>query len=277
MKILIVPSDVDAAIEAAQLLRARCIASGLDAYVQPSDFGAACCVEPQELALVVPMGGDGTFLHAARLIDFAPVPIMGINYGTLGFLSGDPQRDHLELVIDALAGDIPIERRTTLDARVTDVKGNVQELTALNEIAYTRGSSGHVVEYEYAVNGTPVARLKADGLVLATATGSTAYALSAGGPIVSPGYKGLLAVPLAPHTLSARALVTAPSDVVEVTMSGRFMSDASLFVDGRPVAMEGVASLVALRGEREVLMADAGTDFFTNVSETFFGGGGISA
>lgn len=275
MKILIVSSKEPVALEHSRLLSARLTIAGLDTQVVTYDPAskAPSATDSSELALVVVMGGDGTFLFAARMIGFASVPILGFNYGDLGFLSGNPERDEVELVVDALSGDLPIERRTTLDAVVTDSQGVEHELTALNEIAYTRGVGGHVVRYTLGVNGTNIATLKADGLVVATATGSTAYALSAGGPIVSPAYSGLVAVPLAPHSLSSRAIVTAPSDVIEVTMSGRSLDDASVFVDGLALDVRGAQQLVVRRGENEVYCVRGGDDFFTGVANIFFGGG----
>lgn len=275
MKILLVPSVDAAALEHARLLAARLTIAGLD--VETSVFNpdnpAKAPVDASRLALVVPMGGDGTYLHAAHLIDFTPVPILGFNYGDLGFLSGNPARDEVELIVDALAGELAVERRSTLDAVVTDGSGAEHEFTALNEIAYTRGVGGHVVRYTLGVNGTDIATLKADGLVVATATGSTAYALSAGGPILSPAYNGLVAVPLAPHSLSTRAVVTAPSDVVEVALSGRALDDASVFVDGRALDVHGARHILVRRGEREVLYVRGGDDFFASVAHVFFGGG----
>lgn len=275
MKILLVPSVDPAASEHARLLAARLTISGLDVEVSAFDpcLPDASAVDASDIALVVPLGGDGTFLYAARLVGFAPVPILGFNYGDLGFLSGNPDRDEVELIVDALSGDLPVERRATLDAVVTDASGVEHEFTALNEIAYTRGAGGHVVRYTLGVNGTPIATLKADGLVVATATGSTAYALSAGGPVVSPAYSGLVAVPLAPHSLSTRAVVTAPSDVVEVALSGRALDDASVFVDGRALDVHGACRILARRGEREVLYVRGGDDFFASVAHVFFGGG----
>lgn len=275
MKILLVPSIDPVAMEHARMLAARLTISGLDVEVSAFDpeKPAGRPVDAADIALVVPMGGDGTFLYAARLIGFASVPILGFNYGDLGFLSGNPARDEVELIVDALSGDLPIERRATLDAVVTDTKGVEHEFTALNEIAYTRGVGGHVVRYTLGVNGTPIATLKADGLVVATATGSTAYALSAGGPIVSPAYSGLVAVPLAPHSLSTRAVVTAPSDVIEATLSGRALDDASVFVDGRALDVRGARHILVRRGEREVLYVRGGDDFFSSVAHVFFGGG----
>ena len=271
--VLLIPSVTPAARERARLLAARLAVAGIEAAVQPVDEPAAPAVDTRSLALAVPMGGDGTFLSAARALGFAPVPLLGFNYGDLGFLSGNPSRDELDLVVSALAGELPVERRSTLDARICALDGSELSITALNEVAYTRGASGHVVEYTLGINGTPVARLRADGLVVSTATGSTAYALSAGGPIISPGYTGLVAVPLAPHALGSRAIVTAPSDVVEVAMGGRNIEEASVFVDGLALDVRGVSSITVTRGERELLLVQGGDDFFKSVSQVFFNGG----
>lgn len=270
MKVLIVPSGNPKTRDAARTLAARLVISGIDAEVQPAD-ATQPVVPADQLALVVPMGGDGTFLEAVRLIEFEPVPLLAFNYGTLAFLSGNPERDEVELVCDALAGDIVFERRSTLAARIESADGADIEVTALNELAYTRGASGRVVEFSYGINGTRIAHLKADGLVMSTATGSTGYALSAGGPIVSPGYKGLVVVPVAPHALNTRAIVSAPSDVIEVSIPGGNDADTSLFVDGRSIDVPDPVSIVAERGPKEVLFAVGGGDFFSSVSRVFFG------
>ena len=270
MKVLLVPSADPQTVEAARLLAARLTVAGIDTEVQPSQDKTAPVVPLAELALVVPMGGDGTFLAAARLIGFAEVPLLGLNYGRLGFLSGSPERDEIELVADALAGELPFERRTTVDVVLEDMDGARYEHTALNELAYTRGIKGHMIEYSYSVNGIPIASLRADGLIISTATGSTAYALSAGGPIMSPGYRGLLAVPIAPYTLNSRAMVLAPSDILEVELQGRDRADASVFVDGYNLDVHEYVRITAKRGAREVVFARGGGDFFTKVSEVFF-------
>ena len=273
MKILLVPSTEPAAHEHARMLAARLTIAGFDVVTKPIEPTGPGLSDVSDIALVVPMGGDGTFLYAAHLIGFAPIPLLGFNYGDLGFLSGNPTRDEVELIVDALSGDLALEHRTTLDALVTDSAGAQHRYTALNEIAYTRGASGHVVEYSLGVNGTDIATLKADGLVVATSTGSTAYALSAGGPVVSPAYSGLVAVPLAPHSLTSRAVVTAPSDVIEVAMRGRNLEEASLFVDGVPLEVRAAVSMVIRRGEREIVCVRGGDDFFTSVAHVFFGKG----
>lgn len=272
MKVLIVPSNVDEVGTAAHYLASRLVISGIDALVQDSKAPDQLSVPVDELALVVCMGGDGTFLRAARLVDFAPVPMLALNYGTLSFLSGNPARDDVELVTNALAGDMVFEHRSTADITIEQADGQVINATALNEIAYTRGRSGRVVEYRYGINGITIAQLKADGLVVATPTGSTGYALSAGGPIVSPAYTGLVVVPVAPHALNTRAIVLAPSDVLEVIMDTTRSRDASVFVDGVMIDVDQPSSIEARRGERDLLLARGGDAFFRNVSRVFFGG-----
>lgn len=272
MKVLLVPSALADVQASARYLASRLIIAGIDACVQPPENTDAPVVSIEDIALVVPMGGDGTFLAAVRLIDFAPVPLLAFNYGTLSFLAGNPERDEVELVCDALAGDVVFERHSTIDVTIAEEDGTCWERTALNEMAYTRGTSGRVVEYAYGINGTTIAHLKADGLIVSTPTGSTGYALSAGGPVVSPAYTGLVAVPVAPHALNTRAIVLAPSDVLEATIIGSRAQDSSLFIDGQTVDVEHPRKIIVRRGERDVLFALGGGDFFSNVSRVFFGG-----
>ncbi len=272
MKVLLVPSDLDQVQEASSLLCSRLKAAGVDAEIQPPDEAAHPVVDLDQIALLVPMGGDGTFLHSVHLVDFAPIPVLGLNHGTLGFLGGSSERDEVDLVTDALAGDLHFEHRATIEATIDCDDGSSHEVTALNELAYTRGASGHIVECSYAVNGFHIADLRADGLIVSTATGSTGYALSAGGPILSPAYDGFVVLPLAPHALTTRAMVLAPSDVLEAEFSGRHMLETSFFVDGSTLDCEAPVHALYRRGSHEVLMASDGTDFFNNVSGVFFGG-----
>lgn len=272
MYVLIVPSGNPETCQSARYLASRLVAVGIPAVVQPPQQPETPVVALEEVALVVPMGGDGTFLAATRLIGFASIPLLAFNYGRLAFLAGNPERDEVELVTDALAGDVLFEHRSTLVAQVQEADGSCAEFTALNEIAYARGASGQVVEYEYAINGTKIAHLNADGLVISTATGSTGYALSVGGPIVSPGYSGLIAVPIAPHALNTRAIVTGPSDVIEVRIIDPGPGETSVFVDGQATSIEEPVSMQVQRGPQEVLFALGGGDFFSNVSRVFFGG-----
>ncbi|MEI3377626.1 MAG: NAD(+)/NADH kinase [Coriobacteriales bacterium] len=272
MKVLIVPSALDEVGAEARYLASRLVISGIDALVHDPKTPDKLSIDVDDLALVVCMGGDGTFLRAVRLVDFAPVPMLALNYGTLAFLAGNPARDDVELVMNALAGDMVFEHRSTADITIEQADGQLIRTTALNEVAYTRGRSGRVVEYRYGINGITIAQLKADGLVVATPTGSTGYALSAGGPIVSPAYTGLVVVPVAPHALNTRAIVLAPSDVLEVVMDTSRSRDASVFVDGTMIDVDQPVAIEVRRGERDLLLARGGDDFFRNVSRVFFGG-----
>ena len=198
--------------------------------------------------------------------------MLALHYGTLAFLAGNPDRDDVELITSALSGDMLFEHRSIADIEITQADGRIIRNKALNEVAYTRGRSGRVVEYRYGINGITIARLKADGLVVATPTGSTGYALSAGGPIVSPAYTGLVVVPVAPHALNTRAIVLAPSDVLEVIMDTTRSRDASIFVDGTMLDVDEPVSIEVRRGDHDLLLARGGDAFFRNVSRVFFGG-----
>lgn len=272
MKVLIVPSDVDDVVASARYLASTLTISGIETVVQdPHELEQPACAL-EEVALVVVMGGDGTVIRAAHLIGFAHIPILAFNYGTLAFISGSPMREPAELIKDALAGDIIFDHRSTATVEITQADGQLQVFTALNEVAYTRGRSGRMVEYSYGINGITIARLKADGLIASTPTGSTGYALSAGGPIVSPAYKGLVVVPVAPHSLNARAIVLAPSDVLEVSIEASRAKDASIFIDGIELEIENPLSILVKRSEHDLLLARGGDDFFRSVSRVFFGG-----
>lgn len=150
----------------------------------------------------------------------------------------------------------------------------VRRFIALNEIAITRGALGRIIELSLDISGTHVARMRGDGLVVATATGSTAYALSAGGPLISPRFGGMVAVPLAPHTLRSRAVVTDTSDVIEITFDDtEDYRDATLFVDGEIVPFENSLAkvYVQLSPFPITLLRASGASFYERISRDFFG------
>ena len=229
--------------------------------------------------LVISLGGDGTLLRAARIVGYQEIPILGLSYGHLGFLTAaSPDgTDILSVVSDALAGEMHVSRRATLAIDVfahTD-EGEEQTLDtfALNDLALTRGPLSDMVEFTITVSGHRIDRLRGDGVVVSTATGSTGYALSAGGPIVSPDYTGMVCVPIAPHTIQARAFLTSPSDVVEIEMSRDRPSIPAVAVDGVFVAKDAVVDrVVARRGPGDILLLDYGPEsFYTSVSRVFYG------
>lgn len=229
--------------------------------------------------LVISLGGDGTLLRAVRLAGSREIPVLGISYGHLGFLTAaSPEdRDVLAVVSDALSGEMHVSRRSMLLARVFSTRDDgseaVLESVGLNDMALTRGPLSDMVEFHITVSGHHIDRLRGDGVVVSTATGSTGYALSAGGPIVSPDYKGLLCVPIAPHTIQARAFMTSPSDVVEVKMSTSRPSVPAIAVDGQFLNPEGEVDRVEVsRAPYDAMLLDYGPEsFYSSVSRVFYG------
>jgi len=164
----------------------------------------------------VVLGGDGTFLRAARMVMDYNIPLYGINAGRLGFLvTGDPEKAEEE-VERILSGEYRIQKRRVLKGSVTR-KGNlVHVLYALNDLVVTKGPLARLIEVESRVNDYFLSLLPADGIIISTPTGSTAYALSAGGPILPPHVDAMVMVPICPHTLYARTLVLGPDDMISL-------------------------------------------------------------
>jgi NAD+ kinase len=184
--------------------------------------------------LVIAIGGDGTLLHAARNVAARDVPLVGINRGRLGFLT-DVSPEHLRDALDAiLAGNYLAERRLTLAARL-GVKTS-GALFALNDIVLQKGDTGRLLDFTTEVDNVYVNNHRGDGLIVATPTGSTAYALSCGGPIIQPNVDALVMVPICPHTLSDRPLVLPSSSEIRVTLDNAGGSEAHVVCDGESVA-----------------------------------------
>jgi NAD+ kinase len=149
----------------------------------------------------------------------------------------------------------------------------VRKFYALNEAAITRGSLGRIIEFSLSISGIHVARMRGDGLVVSTATGSTAYALSAGGPLVSPGFKGMLAVPLAPHTLNSRTIATDSNDVIEVLFDDiQAYREAALFIDGEIVLFDSpLRKLYIKRAPFDItLLRGEGAHFYDRIAQDFY-------
>lgn len=237
----------------------------------------AVTIELEGIELVISLGGDGTLLRAARIVGYSEIPIMGLSYGHLGFLTCAAPEEMLACVDKALAGEMHISRRSTLDIEFfyesKDGFETSEHAFALNDFALSHGSRGDVIEFDIAVSGHHIDRLRADGFVVSTATGSTGYALSAGGPIVTPYFSGMVCVPVAPHTILARAFLTSPSDIVELSISDTRQVERLFFADGQPVA-EGCAPCKAIvsRGRGDVLLMDTSqASFYQSVSRVFYG------
>jgi NAD+ kinase len=188
--------------------------------------------------LVIAFGGDGTLLNAASAIAHSPddTPILGVNLGRLGFLAEVGRADLTATLEALLAGRFTTETRLVLSGVVRPgSRSPTQPVTrlALNDVVVTRGPLSRMIEIDAAVDGRPVSHVKADGLIVATATGSTAYNLSAGGPIVHPTVDALVLTPIAPHTLTNRPLVLPATAVLTLSPRLEPQAEAVLTFDGQ--------------------------------------------
>ncbi len=210
--------------------------TGLTDYgaLTPAELGRCC-----DIAVVV--GGDGTMLGIARQMARFNIPLVGINQGRLGFITDIPIGEFAAALAPMIAGSYEEEHRTMLEGSVRRDGETIFEAFALNDVVVSRGATSSMVELKIDIGGEFVANLRADGLIIASPTGSTAYALSAGGPILHHGIPGLVLVPIAPHDLSNRPIVLPDSGEISVEIvAGR---DASVNFD-----MQSLASL--LHGDR---------------------------
>lgn len=183
-----------------------------------------------ELAdVAVVLGGDGTMLGIARELAPFRVPLIGINHGRLGFMTDIPLEQVAETLPAMLAGQYVTDERVVLDAEVHRAGEVTYEAMAVNDVVVSRGVAGGMVEYTVRVDGVVMTNQRADGVILATPTGSTAYALSANGPLLHPSLAGLVLVPVAPQTLSNRPIVLPDDVVVEIEITD--VRDASAHFD----------------------------------------------
>ena len=226
--------------------------------------------------LVVAVGGDGTMLHAARMAATCGVPVLGVNRGRLGFLADIAPARMLESVDDALAGRCLPEARMLLQA---SVKGNDAECTAiaLNDVAVAKHDTGRMLDLRTWVDHAFVNTHAGDGFIISTSTGSTAYALSCGGPIVHPALAAIVLVPICPHTLSDRPIVVGADSVVELELAGRPETRAQVVCDGIPLCE--LEPGLRLRVERATVSATLlhppGHDYFRILrSKLHWGRGG---
>jgi NAD+ kinase len=182
--------------------------------------------------LVVTMGGDGTLLQAARLMRKSDVPILGVNMGTFGYLTVINLNEMFDALEAVLAGDYRTEQRMMLDVAVHDERGENFECTVLNDVVINRGNYSRMVDLETVVDGEYLTTYRADGLIISTPTGSTAYSLSAGGPIVFPVLNTIILNPICPHTLTNRPVILPETAVLKVVLWTR-EAGAILSCDGQ--------------------------------------------
>jgi NAD+ kinase len=215
--------------------------------------------------LIVVVGGDGTLLAAARVLDGRDTPVLGINHGSLGFLTA-VRLDRLYPDVErTLRGECTIDRRGMIDASVWRGQKRVVQHRALNDVVVNKGTPARLVEVEARVDDQYVSTFRADGLIVATPTGSTAYNLSAGGPILHPGTEALVISPICSHTLTNRPIVLPSTAIISITF-GATDDDEEVYatIDGQvAVPMEpGDRLVVAASAARLHLVGFPGTSYF---------------
>ena len=187
----------------------------------------------EDLDLVMVLGGDGSILRAAEIVNGNPAPILGINLGHVGFMT-EAERSEIPAVLDAVAaGNFSTSERTTLEVKVWQEGKEVFSSWAINEVAVEKSARERMLEVVLEIDARPVSSFGCDGVLVSTPTGSTAYAFSAGGPVVWPNVEAFVVVPLSAHALFARPLVIDPESTVAVEVLRRSPGSGVLWCDGR--------------------------------------------
>ena len=187
---------------------------------------------PDTIDVGIVVGGDGPMLHVARMLADYGLPLIGINLGRLGFLTDIAADDMEERLDQILSGDFVTEERSMLNAKVNRNTELLAACTALNDIFLSKGATGKLIECETRIGGQMVSRTRSDGVIIATPTGSTAYALSAGGPILHPALSAFIFTPICPHSLGQRPLVLDDKSKIEIRIVNLAGAPANFFVDG---------------------------------------------
>jgi NAD+ kinase len=229
------PEAIEIAAQLATWLRAR----GHEAFVVGNHLSpphGARAIDESELQgnidLLVVLGGDGTLLHGAALVADRKVPILGINLGHLGFLTSCAPKDAETALELALAGRLPVEERLRLRCDVVRGNGERQTRYACNDAVVSQGALARLIELDAFLDGSLITRYRADGLIIATPTGSTAYTLAAGGPIVTPEVKAFVVTPICSHALTNRPVVVPSQSRVTVQL-GLPADNVMLTIDGQ--------------------------------------------
>ncbi len=224
--------------------------------------------ETDSLSLVVVLGGDGTYLRAARWLAGRPIPILGVNLGSLGFLT-QTRSDHLLQTLQKILNrEMVLSPRTMLKVEIFNKKTAAVELCALNDVVIERGSLAQLINLSIHLDTFLVSDLKADGLIVASPTGSTAYNLAAGGPILHPTARSLCVTPIAPHALTSRPLVVTDSSPLRLAIKGKGQR-AHLVVDGQKImnlTQQHVVAISKSAGSHFVVQ-DPQHDFFSVLRE----------
>jgi len=214
--------------------------------------------------LVVVLGGDGTLIHAARLLRGKPVPILGVNLGSLGFMTEIPVADAMTVLESAIKGTARIDSRLKLSCKLVRDGKTVLEDEVLNDVVIAKSALARIADHETWLDGAYVATFKSDGVIFSTPTGSTAYSLSAGGPIVHPSIDCVIVTPICPHALTQRPIVV-PADQPLVVQLTSEVSDVYLTIDGQ------AGQALKLGDRLEVMKSPSRVQIIRNPNLDYFG------
>lgn len=233
----------------------------------PTDLPARQLPEDEIAAavdLIIAVGGDGTMLYAANVAAGREVPLLGVNRGRLGFLTDISPDEMLPGIGQILAGNFSEEYRLLLSATIEFSDGSQRSANALNDIVVQRRDTGRMLDVQTAIAGRFVNTHSGDGLIIATPTGSTAYALSCGGPIIDPAMNAVVVVPICPHTLSDRPIVVPSARDIDVSLLARKDINAEVMVDGHSLGVLTADDRLTVReaDAKVTLIHPPGYDFF---------------
>jgi len=224
--------------------------------------------------LVIAIGGDGTMLYASQIVRESGIPILGINRGRLGFLADVTPDEMIASVEQVLGGHYTRDSRMLLEARLTTESGEETTAFALNDVVLKRRETGRMVDFSTRVDGVFVNTHSGDGMIVATPTGSTAYSLSCGGPIISPRLDVVVVVPVCPHSLTDRPIVIPANQSIEIVLLERDETKASITVDGRSMGeITPVDRMIISKAERRItLVHPPSYDFYGILRSKLFWG-----
>ncbi len=267
------------AIQAQQILRSSgvetrlCLPFGVDrSFELPQELTFHNLNEELRTAdLLICFGGDGTILHSSKAATYHGIPVLGVNIGTMGFMA-ELEAGELELLRRLASGDYQIERRMMLSVEVFHEGQPIYSDTALNDVALTKGAVARVIQLEVLCDGVRAYSFSGDGVLVCTPTGSTAYSMSAGGPIVEPAAHNIIVTPICAHTASARPFVTARDREITVRVGKTGRKNAFLSADGGRAVRISLGDTIRIRRARQEtrLVRLKKTSFFEIINNKLF-------
>ena len=226
--------------------------------------------EVRDADMLICFGGDGTILHASKIATAHNIPVLGVNIGTMGFIA-ELEAGELGLLKKLAAGDYTLETRSMIDVTLTSAGQTVLRETALNDAVITKGAIARVIQLTVCCDGVEATSFSGDGLIVCTPTGSTAYSMSAGGPIVEPSAKNLLITPICAHAMLAKSIVISPRRVISVKIGKIGRHNAFLSLDGGRAFRLNTGDVITAKCSEKVtkLVRLKQTSFFEILNKKF--------